>query len=195
MLVQNIRQFTEARLVELARTAKARRPDAGRDQYQADRRRPVHEGSRRYIALARARARAASSAAITSGPGVLGGQFVEPTIFTGVTSMRIAQGKGREVFGPRPVDHRLRGRGRGAEGRQRRRNGLASVWTRISAARCACRRAGRHRLLNTYRAVSYMMPFRRHEALGHRPRERHRVDPQYLETKSVGSRHSSCAER
>src|SRR4029450_11813758 len=120
-----------------------------------------------------------------SGAGIKGGQFVEPTIFTDVdNSMRIAR---EEVFGPvlsiigfdteedaiRIANDTIYGL-------------AAGIWTQDlgRAVRVPkLLRAGTTRV-NTYRAISYMMPFggMKHSGLGRESGIE--AIKQYLETKS-----------
>src|SRR5690349_3484548 len=100
LLVQNsIRQEFTDRLIELARTAKLGDPMQADTNIGPITTPPQYTKVLDYIALAKSEgARCVFGGNPASGPGVLGGQFVEPTIFTGVTNdMRIAQ---EEVFGP-----------------------------------------------------------------------------------------------
>ncbi|TDR93388.1 aldehyde dehydrogenase [Enterovirga rhinocerotis] len=121
-----------------------------------------------------------------SGEGLTGGQFVEPTIFTDVkNTMRIAQ---EEVFGPvlSVIDFETE-----EEAIQIGNDviyGLAAgVWTKDIGRALRMSKALRAGsvYVNTYRAVSYMMPFggMKHSGLG-RESGIHAIH-EFLEPKSV----------
>jgi acyl-CoA reductase-like NAD-dependent aldehyde dehydrogenase len=121
-----------------------------------------------------------------SGPGITGGQFVEPTIFTDVkNSMRIAQ---EEVFGPvlsviefEDEDDAVRIGNDIAFGL------AAGVWTRDigRALRMSKALKAGTVYVNTYRAVSYMMPFGGVKRSGVGRENGMEAIRQFLETKSV----------
>ena len=116
-----------------------------------------------------------------------GKYFVKPTIFTGVNNkMRIAQ---EEVFGPGALGHQVQGRGGG---------GARSPTTSPTGSAPAC---GRNRCeratsmakriragtvwVNTYRAVSFLMPFGGYKASGLGRENGAEAIEGYLQTKSV----------
>lgn len=120
------------------------------------------------------------------GPGLIGGQFVEPTIFTGVTNdMRIAQ---EEVFGPilsiiefDTEEQAVRIGNDVAYGL------VAGVWTKCIGKALRMSKALKVGTVwvNTYRNYSYMVPFggMKRSGIG-REHGIEAVDA-YLETKSV----------
>ncbi len=121
-----------------------------------------------------------------TGPGLTGGQFVEPTIFVDVRpDMRIAK---EEVFGPvlsiigfEDEDDAIR------IGNDTIYGLAAGIWTRDMgrALRVSAAIKAGTVWVNTYRAVSYMMPFggMKHSGIG---RESGLESiRQFLETKSV----------
>ena len=94
------------------------------------------------------------------GPGITGGQFVEPTIFTDVTNqMRIAR---EEVFGPVLGIIRFKDEAEAIQIANDTPYGLAAgVWTqsiRRAIHMSKALRAGTV-WVNTYRAVSFLSPF------------------------------------
>jgi aldehyde dehydrogenase (NAD+) len=113
-----------------------------------------------------------------------GKYFVKPTIFTGVTtSMRIAQ---EEVFRPGSVRHQVQGRGGGGAIANDIASARRRVWTQsVKRARpCETHRAGTV-WVNTYRAVSFTMPFGGYKASGLGRENGMEAIDGYLQSKSV----------
>ena len=153
-------QFVE-RLVEVAKTAKIGDPMSLETHVGPVTTPPQYKKVLDYIEIAKQEgANCVLGGQSYNGPGATGGQFVEPTIFTGVNNaMRIAQ---EEVFGPVlaviPFDTE--------EDAIRIGNdvdfGLAAgVWTQDIGR--AIRMSEKLRVgtvwINTYRAVSFASPF------------------------------------
>ena len=100
LLVQNaVREDFTARVIAAARLIKMGDPMQPQTQMGPMSNAPQYRKVLDYIAIAKAEgAHCALGGEAAHGPGLTGGQFIEPTIFTSVTNqMRIAQ---EEVFGP-----------------------------------------------------------------------------------------------
>jgi len=188
LLVQNsIKDKFVERLLELAKSAKIGDPMQSDTNIGPVTTPAQYKKILDYIDIAKAEgARCLLGGKPASGAGIVGGQFVEPTIFTDVdNTMRIAR---EEVFGPvlsiigfdteedaiRIANDTIYGL-------------AAGIWTRdLSRAIRVPKllRAGTV-WVNTYRAISYMMPFggMKHSGLGRESG----IDAvhEYLETKSV----------
>jgi len=188
LLVQNsIKEGFVDRLLEVARMAKIgdpMQPDTNIGPVTTP---PQYQKILDYIDLAKAEgARCVLGGKPASGPGLERGQFVEPTIFADVTNqMRIAQ---EEVFGPVLSIIGFDDEEQAVQIANDVIFGLAAgVWTkdigraiRISKAL----RAGTV-YINTYRAVSYMMPFGGMKRSGLGRESGIEAIREYLETKSV----------
>jgi (Z)-2-((N-methylformamido)methylene)-5-hydroxybutyrolactone dehydrogenase len=148
---------------------------------------PQYEKVLRYIDIAHEDgARCVLGGKPAAGPGLVGGQFVEPTIFVDVTNdMRIAQ---EEVFGPILSIIEFSDENEAVQiGNDVAYGLVAGVWT-TSIGRALRMSKALHVgtvWINTYRTYSYMLPFggMKHSGLG-REHGIEAVD-EFLETKSV----------
>jgi aldehyde dehydrogenase (NAD+) len=140
-----------------------------------------------YIEIAKSEgARCVLGGAAASGQGVIGGQFVEPTIFVDVTNdMRIAR---EEVFGPVVSVIGFEDEADVVQMANDTIYGLAAgVWTKDigRAVRVSKALKAGTVWVNTYRAVSVMMPFggMKHSGVG----RENGIDAarEFLEVKSV----------
>jgi aldehyde dehydrogenase (NAD+) len=148
---------------------------------------PQYEKVLHYIELGKSEgARCILGGAPATGPGLKGGMFVQPTIFTDVTNeMRIAQ---EEVFGPMLSIIGFETEDDAVEMGNDVIYGLAAgVWTQNMGRALRMSKALRAGMVwvNTYRAYSYMVPIggMKHSGLG-RESGLEAVNA-YLETKSV----------
>ncbi|WP_309969345.1 aldehyde dehydrogenase [Variovorax guangxiensis] len=188
LLVQNsIRQAFTERLLDMARKLKMGDPMSADTEIGPIATPPQYEKVLHYIDVAKSDgARCILGGGPATGPGLKGGMFVEPTIFTDVTNrMRIAQ---EEVFGP--VLSII-----GFDSEEDAVNigndviyGLAAgVWTGDIGRAVRMSKALRAGMVwvNTYRAYSFMVPIggRKHSGLG-RESGIESIH-EYLETKSV----------
>lgn len=186
VLVQNSikDRFTE-RLVELARTARKGDPMLPDTNIGPVTTAPQYRKILDYIEIAKAE----GARCILGGgpaPGLPGGQFVEPTIFADVTpEMRIAR---EEVFGPVLSIIGFDDEAEAIRIGNDTIYGLAAgVWTKDigRAVRMSAALKAGTVWVNTYRAVSYMMPFggMKHSGIGRESGIE--AVREYLETKSV----------
>lgn len=140
-----------------------------------------------YIAIARGEgATVRLGGSEYTGPGARGGQFVEPTILTGVTNdMRIAQ---EEVFGPVLSVIPFEDEAEGIEIANDTIYGLAAgVWTENMgrAIRVSDALQAGTVWVNTYRAVSYLSPFGGYKHSGVGRESGLEAIGEFLQTKSV----------
>jgi len=188
LLVQNsVRdEFTE-KLLAIAKTAKIGDPMQPDTNIGPVTTAPQYQKILDYIAIARGEgARCLFGGGPAEGPGLTGGQFVQPTIFTDVTNqMRIAQ---EEVFGPVLSIIGFEDEAQAVDIGNDVIYGLAAgVWTKDIARAIRMSKALKAGTVwvNTYRAISYMMPFGgvKHSGLGRESGIE--AIHEYLETKSV----------
>ncbi|MGY1495785.1 aldehyde dehydrogenase [Streptomyces sp. QTS52] len=148
---------------------------------------PQYQKVLHYIDIAKAEgARCVLGGKPAAGPGLTGGQFVEPTILVDVTnSMRIAQ---EEVFGPvlsiigfDDEEQAVRIGNDVAYGL------VAGVWTKSIGRAMRMSKALRAGTVwvNTYRTYSYMVPFGGMKRSGMGREQGIEAVNEYLETKSV----------
>ena len=148
---------------------------------------PQYEKVLHYINVAKAEgARCILGGDAATGPGLEGGQFVQPTIFTDVSSkMRIAQ---EEVFGPVMSIIGFETEEEAVEIGNDVIYGLAAgVWTRDIGRAIRMSKALQAGMVwvNTYRAYSYMVPIGGMKQSGLGRESGIESVNEYLETKSV----------
>ena len=188
LLVQNSikKSFTD-RLVTLARDVRLGDPMQPTTNVGPIATPPQFAKVLEYIEIARGDgARCILGGKPATGPGVTGGQFVEPTIFTDVTNdMRIAQ---EEVFGPVLSIIGFDDEQDAIELGNSVIYGLvAGVWTGNIGRAMRMTRALRAGTVwvNTYRAYSFMMPFGGVKMSGLGRENGIEAVHEFLETKSV----------
>lgn len=188
LLVQNsIREAFVEKLVGLARSAKLGDPMHPETNIGPVTTEPQYRKVLDYIDVAKADgARCVLGGAAASGGDVRGGQFVQPTIFVDVTNeMRIAR---EEVFGPVLSVIGFEDEAEAVEIANDTIYGLAAgVWTKDigRAIRMSEALKAGTVWVNTYRAISYTMPFGGVKASGLERENGIEAIHSYLETKSV----------
>ena len=186
LLVQNaIRDAFTEKLLAIARTAKIGDPMQPNTNIGPVTTAPQYQKVLDYIGIAKGEG---ATCLFGGGPaeGLPGGQFIQPTIFTDVSNqMRIAQ---EEVFGPVLSIIGFEDEAEAVEIANDVIYGLAAgVWTKDIARAIRMSKALKAGTVwvNTYRAVSYMMPFggMKHSGIGRESGVE--AIREYLETKSV----------
>jgi acyl-CoA reductase-like NAD-dependent aldehyde dehydrogenase len=188
LLIQNsIREAFSERVLNMARNLKLGDPMSADTEIGPIATPPQYEKVLQYIAIAKSEgARCVLGGEPASGPGLTGGMFVQPTIFTDVTrSMRIAQ---EEVFGPVLSIIGFDTEEDAVEIGNDVIYGLAAgVWTTNIGRAVRMSRALRAGMVwvNTYRAYSCMVPIggMKHSGLGRESGIE--AIHEFLETKSV----------
>lgn len=186
VLVQNsIKEVFSDRLVQMGRTARKGDPMSPDTNIGPVTTAPQYRKILEYIDIAKAEG---ARCILGGGPalGLPGGQFVEPTIFVDVTpEMRIAR---EEVFGPVLSILGFEDEAEAVRLANDTVYGLAAgVWTSDigRAVRMSTALKAGTVWVNTYRAVSYMMPFGGMKRSGLGRESGIEAIREYLETKSV----------
>jgi acyl-CoA reductase-like NAD-dependent aldehyde dehydrogenase len=188
LLVQNsIKEAFTERLLSLARELKLGDPMQPDTQVGPIATPPQYEKVLHYIDVAKAEgARCLLGGAPATGPGLTGGQFVEPTVFTDVSSsMRIAQ---EEVFGPVLSIIGFDDEAQAVQIGNDVIYGLAAgVWTRDIGRAVRMSKALHAGMVwvNTYRAYSCVVPLGGMKQSGLGRESGIEAVNEYLETKSV----------
>jgi aldehyde dehydrogenase (NAD+) len=186
--VQNsIREAFTARLVEMGRTARKGNPMLPDTNIGPVTTAPQYRKILDYMEIARAEgARCVLGGGPATSPDLPGGQFVEPTIFVDVKpEMRIAR---EEVFGPVLSILGFDDEAEAIKIANDTIYGLAAgVWTSDigRAVRMSSALKAGTVWVNTYRAVSYMMPFGGMKRSGIGRESGIEAIREFLETKSV----------
>ncbi|MFJ4066179.1 aldehyde dehydrogenase [Pseudomonas sp. NPDC089996] len=188
LLVQNSIKdhFTEL-LVEAARSVKVGDPMDSATQMGPMSTAPQYQKVLEYIQIAHSDgAKCILGGKPAQGPGIKGGQFVEPTIFTNVSNdMQIAQ---EEVFGPVLSIIGFEDEAHAIEIANDTLYGLAAgVWTRDVGKLFRVSKELKAGTVwgNTYRTYSYMMPFGGMKQSGIGRESGVEAINEYLETKSL----------
>lgn len=161
LLQESIHDEFVERVVDIARRAKLGDPARSDVQVGPVATKPQFDKVVSYISIAKAEgAKCAFGGNVRTGPGFGAGQFVEPTIFTGVTNdMRIAQ---EEVFGPVLSVLKFKDEEEAIRIGNDVRFGLAAgVWTRsLHRAMLMSERLKAGTVwINNYRSTSFTTPF------------------------------------
>ena len=179
-------QFVE-KLLKVAKTAKLGNPMSPETQVGPVTTPPQYQKVLGYIDVAKNEGAKCVLGGGPAGPDIGGGKyFVQPTIFTGVDNkMRIAQ---EEVFGPVLSVIKFKDEAHAVEIANDVIYGLAAgVWTqnvRRATTMAKKIRAGTV-WVNTYRAVSFLMPFGGWKASGLGSENGREAINEYLHTKAV----------
>jgi aldehyde dehydrogenase (NAD+) len=183
LLQESIHDAFLERLVAFARTARIGDPSDIDTQVGPVTTPAQYEKILGYIDIAKAEG---ARCVLGGGPSALGGQFVEPTIFSDVTSkMRIAQ---EEVFGPVLAVLKFRDDDEAVEIANDTLYGLASgVWTQSirRAFDISARIEAGTVWINTYRAASVATPFGGYKRSGLGRENGLAAIREYLQVKSV----------
>ena len=196
LLVQNsVRDEVSRRLVEIARTARIGDPMKPETNIGPVTTEPQFRKIREYIEIGRQEgAEVLFGGGTPAGPEILGSKFVEPTIFANVRNdMRIAQ---EEIFGPVLSIIGFDDEDEAVEIGNDIAFGLAAgVWTQNigRAVRMSRRLKAGTVWVNTYRAISYMMPFGGVKRSGIGRESGIESIREYLSTKSVWINTSDAA--
>ncbi|MFK7941360.1 MAG: aldehyde dehydrogenase [Paracoccaceae bacterium] len=196
LLVQNsVKDEVSQRLVDMAKTARIGDPMKPETNIGPVTTAPQFAKIREYIQIAQSEgAELLVGGGLPDGPEIQGGQFVEPTIFANVqNSMRIAQ---EEVFGPVLSIIGFEDEEEAVEIGNDIAFGLAAgVWTQNigRAVRMSKSLKAGTVWINTYRAVSYMMPFGGVKRSGIGRESGVEAIKEYLSTKSVWINTSDAA--
>lgn len=188
LLVHNsIKEAFTGRLLAATRTIRLGDPMDPTTQMGPLSTAPQYQKVLDYIDIAKADgARCIAGGKPAEGPGIVGGQFVEPTIFTDVTNkMRIAQ---EEVFGPILSIIGFDTEDEAVEIGNDIAYGLAAgVWTKDIGRMVRVAKALRVGTVwgNTYRTYSYTMPFGGMKKSGLGRENGIEAIGEFLETKSI----------
>jgi aldehyde dehydrogenase (NAD+) len=187
LLQESIHDEFVARLVEITKRAKLGDPARADVQVGPVATKPQFDKVVNYIGIARAEgATCALGGNVRTGPDYGAGQFVEPTIFTGVTNdMRIAQ---EEVFGPVLAVLKFRDEADAIRIGNDIRFGLAAgVWTKsLHRAMLMSEKLKAGTVwINNYRSTSFTTPFGGYKDSGMGREGGVEAVKEFLEVKSV----------